>query len=245
MYDSLGDRMKHNYEGVTNFRLPRRTYTILRLDGKAFHTYTRKCERPYDQALADAMDYALIALCKQIQGVKVGYTQSDEISLLLTDFDKLETDAWFDAQVQKMVSIAASIATANFNAARDSQHTAGEIKGEVHPYPALFDARVFTIPTATEVANYFIWRQKDAERNSIQSLAQAHFSQKQLNGKSIANIHDMLHDLDINWNDVPVRFKRGRGARRAQESRNWELFDPTIWTQDNELQLIIPPLPAF
>ena len=116
MKDSLGDRIKGHYENRFRHHLPRRSYTILRVDGKAFHTYTRGCERPFDFALMEDMDFTAKAMCEQIQGCKLAYVQSDEISLVLTDFDTLQTDAWFDGNIQKMVSISAAIATAEFNA---------------------------------------------------------------------------------------------------------------------------------
>jgi tRNA(His) 5'-end guanylyltransferase len=203
--DSLGDRMKRQYEDRTRYMLPRRTFTILRCDGKAFHTFTRHCEKPYDARFAEAMDAAMLELCREAQGAKFGYVQSDEISVVLTDFALPTTDAWFDGNVQKIVSVAASIVTAAFN-------------GQYFPvesptYPARFDCRVFTIPDPVEVSNYFIWRQQDAVRNSIQGLAQAHFSPKQLHGVNTSGMQEMLfQEKGINWNDSPVEQKRGRAA---------------------------------
>ena len=118
MKDQLGDRMKAFYEDRTRIKLPRRTYTIIRIDGKAFHTYTKGLKRPFDTGLIDDMNWTTEYLCKNIQGVKFGYVQSDEISLVLTDFDTLQTDLWFDGNLQKMASIAASMATARFNQLR-------------------------------------------------------------------------------------------------------------------------------
>ena len=116
MSDSLGDRMKQQYEDRTRAMLPRRTYTVLRADGKAFHTFTRKCQKPYDVRLVEAIDAAALALCRGAQGACFGYVQSDEISVLLQDFGDIKTDAWFDGNLQKIVSVAASIVTAAFNA---------------------------------------------------------------------------------------------------------------------------------
>jgi tRNA(His) guanylyltransferase len=141
-------------------------------------------------------------LCQQIQGARIGYTQSDEISLLLTDFATRQTEAWFDGNVQKIVSIAASLATAKFNECRPAVGVSGRL--------AFFDARVFTIPQDLEVINYFLWRQRDAVRNSISMLAQAHFSAKQLHGKSTGVMQEMLWaEHGVNWNDEAPRFKRG------------------------------------
>lgn len=197
--DPMGDRMKGDYERRAQTHLPRRTHTIIRIDGKAFHTYTRGLDKPYDKQLMDDMAETAMVLCHQIQGARVGFVQSDEISILLTDFANRQTQAWFDGNVQKIVSIAASIATAAFNRLRP--------EGKA---PAYFDARVFTIPEEIEVVNYFLWRQRDATRNSISMLAQAHFSAKRLHGLSTGQMQELLwSEKGINWNDEDPRFKRG------------------------------------
>lgn len=206
--DSLGDRIKNQYEDRTRYSLPRRTYTIIRLDGKAFHTFTRGMERPYDPSMIRWMDSAASELCAQIQGVKFAYTQSDEISLLLTDFEGPTTEAWFDGNIQKITSIAASIATAEFNRARLIDFME-KFKDTCTGRFALFDARVFTIPDPIEVANYFIWRQRDAVRNSISMLAQSLYSAKELHGKNASQQQEMTFQKGHNWNDVSVRNKRG------------------------------------
>jgi tRNA(His) guanylyltransferase len=217
-YDKIGTRMKSYYEGVFSHVLPRRTNVIIRLDGRSFHTYTRGLKKPYDQGLNDDMDATTQYLCKNVQGCKCGYVQSDEISLLLTDYDKLETDAWFGNKIQKMVSVAASMSTSKFNQLRLTRSFKEKTEME---FPidldwienfklAEFDARVFVIPSEEEVVNYFLWREQDAIRNSISMLAQAYFSQKELYGKKTNDMQDMLMiEKKINWNDEPVRFKRG------------------------------------
>lgn len=212
MKDSLGDRMKGYYEGRTKQFLQRRTYTIIRIDGKAFHTYTRGLEKPFDSDLMDAMDETMKFLCENIQGAKIGYVQSDEISILLTDFDKLTTDAWFDNNVQKVVSVSSSMATAIFNRIRDDQ---GFDK------MALFDSRVFQVPTNIEVMNYFLWRQQDCVRNSISSVAQANFSHKELNRLSTNQMQDkLMTELGINWNNFLIREKRGAMCFKY-EDKGW------------------------
>lgn len=195
--DPLGDRMKAQYENRTRYYLPRRTYTVIRLDGKAFHSYTRGLERPFDEQFMTDMLWTTRFLCSEVAGCRLGYTQSDEISLVLTDFTSPKTEAWFDGNVQKMASISASLATAKFNELRP-----GKL--------ACFDSRVFTIPDPVEVNNYLVWRQKDATRNSISMAAQAKFSHKELHGKSSNEMQEMLFQKHgINWNDYPVGFKRG------------------------------------
>jgi len=167
---------------------------IIRLDGRSFHTVTRKCEKPFDISLTKSMVETAFFLCQEIQGAKCAYLQSDEISILLTDFDTLTTQAWFDYGVQKMVSVSAGMASAKFS----------ELWGSI----AIFDSRVFNLPKE-EVANYFIWRQKDWIRNSVQMLAQSHFSHKQLLNKGQVDMHEMLHGIGVNWADLHDRWKNG------------------------------------
>jgi len=209
MKDSLGDRMKNNYEGRYRIQLPRRTFSVIRIDGKAFHSYTKKIgtAKPYDFDLMDRMNMTTKFLCENIQGAALGYVQSDEISIVLTDFSKPETDAWFDGNVQKIVSISASMATGFFNSYKNP-------KPEVI---ANFDARVFVIPDPVEVVNYMIWRYQDWTRNSIQMLARAHFSHKELQSKHISDIHDMLHERDINWAKEDEGAKNGRWCVRKDD----------------------------
>lgn len=226
MVDALGKRMKENYEMRTRTYLPRRTYTIIRLDGKAFHTFTKGMERPFDLEFMKAMDETGKFLCENIQGAQFAYTQSDEISILLTDFAKETTDAWFDGQVQKMISVSAALATAKFNnemlklqaTKRYPQNMEGNLNQEDLDNQALafFDSRVFTIPDPIEVENYFIWRQKDAIRNSLQMHAQSLYSHKELNGKSQTEQHEMIHKAGENWDGLPDGFKRGRTYKKVR-----------------------------
>lgn len=192
--DSLGNRIKTFYENRTRFYLTRRTPVILRLDGKAFHTLTKSAIKPFDASIEFAMLTAMDAVCKEISGAKIGYVQSDEISILLTDFDKLETEAYFDYNIQKIASVAASIAAVNFT--------------NSYKRNGFFDCRCFNIPKE-EVVNYFLWRQKDWIRNSVSMLAQSVFSHKQLHGKSQSNMHEMLHERGINWASLPSYRKNG------------------------------------
>jgi len=219
MKDELGDRMKKNYENRTRILLPRRTYTMIRIDGKAFHTYTRGCERPFDAGLIEDMNATAEYLCKNIQGAKIGFVQSDEISILMTDFETHQTDAWFDGNIQKIVSVAASMATSKFNNYRAMRIMrnmkpdaigAKLFEGVMNMKLADFDARTFTIPSKTEVMNYFIWRQQDTVRNSISSVAQTLYSSKELHGKNMSQQQDMIHEKGQNWNDYDSTLKRGR-----------------------------------
>lgn len=200
--DSLGDRLKV-YEAVPSLRLMRRVPVVLRVDGKAFHTFSSSLQKPMDQRMVSCMTAAARYLCKEIQGAKIAYVQSDEISVLITDYEKLTTEGWFDYQVQKMVSVGASMATVAFNKAMH------EHLPEFSDKMPVFDARVYNL-SKEEVCNYFIWRQQDATRNSISSLAQSQFSHNQLHGKNCAEMQEMLFaNRSINWNDCPVAQKRG------------------------------------
>lgn len=203
---ALGDRMKA-HEAVTKTILPRRTYTLIRTDGRAFHSYLRGAERPYDQQFMADMDAVAVALCQEISGTVLAYVQSDEISVLAVDFATPSTEPWFAGEVQKIVSIAAATATAHLNARRP-----GKL--------ATFDARVFTIPDPVEVGNYLIWRQRDAVRNSIAMAAQAQFSHKRLHGVNTNGMQELLwQEKGINWNDYPAGCKRGRVVVKCSGER--------------------------
>ena len=234
--DDLGTRMKTFYEGIPKTRLMRRCPVAIRIDGKAFHTFTRGFNNPFDEVLIEAMQETMRYLCENIQGCVLGYTQSDEITLILVDYKKLNSSAWFDYEVQKMCSIAASMATMAFNnffkegitkensAFTDEWSDNGDFNPKYKDEElnklwithkrasekgAMFDARCFNIPKE-EVTNLIYWRQLDASRNSIQMVGQANFSHKELQNKSCNQIQDMLMEQKgINWNNLPIYQKRG------------------------------------
>ena len=220
----------------------RRTPVIIRIDGKAFHTFTRGFQKPFDKVLIQTMQETTKYLCENVQGCVLGYTQSDEISLVLVDYQRFETSAWFDYEVQKMCSIAASMTTMAFNklfeknvenfiqdCATDyeTQGLCGEGTVEYDlcktyenalEKGAMFDARVFNIPKE-EVTNCVYWRQLDASRNSIQMVGQANFSHKELYCKTCNDIQDMLMlQKNINWNDFPTHQKRGTCVIKSDET---------------------------
>ena len=221
----LAKRMKEYYEQVPKTRLMRRCPVIIRCDGRSFHTFTRGFQKPFDEVLIKTMQETTKYLCENIQGCVLGYTQSDEISLLLVDYQRFETSAWFDYEVQKMCSVAASMATMAFNkffyenVFQYNVMASVDTSNKEYPYKevyvkavkkgAMFDARVFNIPKE-EVTNCIYWRQLDASRNSIQMVGQANFSHKELQNKSCNDIQDMLVlQKNINWNDFPTYQKRG------------------------------------
>ena len=233
---TLGDRMKNNYENISRYYLTRRMPVIIRIDGESFHTFTRGFKKPFDDVLVKTMQDTMKYLCENIQGCVLGYTQSDEISLVLTDYAELTTDAWFGNNLQKMCSVSASMATLVFNKAFNDNivryidnHLDADcdVTNDLAEYTkilinarnkgAMFDSRVFTIPKE-EVCNYILWRQQDATRNSIQSVGQANFSQKELHGKSCNDIQDMLMtQKGINWNDYATTLKRGSCCIKADD----------------------------
>ncbi|MCV0439861.1 MAG: tRNA(His) guanylyltransferase Thg1 family protein [Hydrogenophaga sp.] len=237
---SLGDRMK-GYEHAARAVLTRRTPVILRVDGRAFHTFTRGFNEPFDAILHNAMVATANALVKEIQGAKVAYGQSDEISVLITDYDTLTTDAWFGYGIQKMVSIAASVATIVFN---DAIGEYGQPHGSVRRKAAAqFDARVFNLPKE-DVVNYFVWRQQDATRNSIQMVARCYFSHGQCHKKNTDELQEMLmSECRVNWNDTPTHFKRGFCVV-GPDTPDREI---PIFTQDREYleRFVHPDLPIL
>jgi tRNA(His) 5'-end guanylyltransferase len=197
---ALGDRMKR-HEAASRAVLPRRTYTVIRCDGRSFHSYLRGSERPFDYPFMEDMNYVAERLCTEISGAVFAYVQSDEISVLVSDFGAVGTEPWFGGEVQKIVSISAAVATAALNVRRY------ESTGRT----ALFDARVFTIADPFEVANCFIWRQRDAVRNSISMAAQALFPHRELHGVNTGQMQELMWSRHgINWDAYPDEAKRGR-----------------------------------
>lgn len=244
----LDKRMKESYENVANTKLLKRTPVAIRIDGKSFHTFTKGFRRPFDAVFMGAMQQTMKYLCENIRGCVLGYTQSDEITLILVDYQEFDTSAWFDYRVQKMCSIAASMATMAFNKTFDflSREESEDIEIQARRNPsfddrnyltgisiahkqaikngAMFDARCFNIPKE-EVTNLIYSRQLDASRNSIQMVGQCYFSSKQLHKKSCSNIQDMLMEQHgINWNNFPTACKRGTCCIKKQTEdgeSNW------------------------
>jgi tRNA(His) 5'-end guanylyltransferase len=199
--DSLGDRMK-SYEDSYRISVPGRMPVILRIDGKAFHTYTKGLTRPVDHNLHGAMNETAQYLCRNIQGCQVAYVQSDEISLLLNNYKEIDTQPWFENNLQKMVSVSSGMASAVFTS------LSGKIFGGTQKL-AIFDSRAFILPKE-DVNNYFLWRQQDATRNSVQMLARTLYSHKELNNKNNSQLQELCFQKGFNWNDCPTSQKRGR-----------------------------------
>lgn len=232
--DGLGDRMK-SYETVTKQFLMKRTPVIIRIDGKAFHTFTKRFERPFSDTMHQLMIYTTNQLVRNIQNAVLGYTQSDEISILLTDWNTLTTDQWFSGNIQKIVSVSASMATGYFNAAyHEYCDSKSDKQVDFQNETAFFDARVFNLPFA-EVTNYFLWRQQDASRNSVQMLARAYFSHKELHGKNNSQIQDMLMlQKFVNWNDIATWKRRGSCVYRNEDGEIVTDYNIPLFTADRE-----------
>lgn len=197
-------RMKNNYEHPYNYVLPHRLPVIIRLDGKAFHTWCKGLDKPFDQSLIECLNTSTLNLCEQLDTVQLAYLQSDEISLLLHPYKKLNSEPVYGNKIQKLASITASIFTAHFNYLWNIQT---EYKS-VHKL-AYFDSRCFVLPEA-EVVNYFIARQQDWTRNSIQLLARSLYSHKELENKNCNELQELCFKKGKNWNDLPSYLKRGR-----------------------------------
>ena len=261
--DELGKRMKKFYESVSKTRLMRRTPVAIRIDGKAFHTFTKGMKKPFDDILIKTMQQTMKYLCKNIQGCVLGYAQSDEITLILVDYQNINSGAWFDYKIQKLCSVAASMATMAFNrffatnvdefyySIWDESLEDGEASNEQIEYSkvlfkavdrAMFDARCFNIPKE-EVANLIYWRQLDATRNSIQMVGQAYFSEKELHGKSCSKIQEMLMEkYNIDWNNLPTHKKFGSCCIKKQvQDERFDIKDgayPVLkWVIDEDISI--------
>ena len=242
VHDELGKRMKTYYEQIPQSKLMRRCPVCIRIDGKAFHSYTRGFQKPFDSNLVKTMQDTMKYLCENIQGCVCAYQQSDEITLILVDYKKLDSSAWFDYEVQKICSIAASMATMAFNkyfsdnvenlCFNTKEFMSNEEFDKMFDIyeskvgKAMFDARCFNIPKE-EVTNLIYWRQLDATRNSIQMVGRSKFSHKQLDNKSCSDIQNMLmNEYQINWNDIPTYLKRGSCCIKdtTEDGRgNWKI----------------------
>lgn len=240
--DNLGNRMKE-YEARNQYFLQKRTPVAIRCDGRSFHTFVKGFQKPFDEILMRSMQETAKYMCENMGNAKFAYCESDEITIILVDYDTLETDCWFNYRTDKLCSIAASMATLAFNKCfakniqdiiyrTDDMDEYIDYYGDGQLIPtekhyanilskaaekgAMFDARCFNIPKE-EVANLIYWRQLDATRNSIQMVGQANFSHKELQGKSCNEIQDMLHEQKgINWNDFPTECKRGSACIKTE-----------------------------
>ena len=209
--DPLGDRMKL-YESMTcNSKFMPRLPIVVRLDGKAFTTFTQGMDKPFDHYLATCMNWVTKYLCEYTNS-KIGYTQSDEITLILYSQD-FKTKVFFDGKIQKIISVLASVCSVKFN-----EFVQQLIPEHKHKMP-VFDCRAFTVPNKVEACNVLLWREQDATRNSIQNLARSVFSDKQCFKKNTKILQEMLFQKsNVNWNSYPARFKRGQYVQRVTKN---------------------------
>ena len=233
------------YESVQKTHLMKRTPVIIRLDGKAFHTFTRGLNKPYDKIMVNTMIDTTYELCKNIQGCVFGYTQSDEITLILCDYQTLETEAWFDYRVEKLCSAIASKTARWFsylymNIVADMTESQDEFKKYAKKFNcADFDVRVFNVPL-DDVTNNVVWRQKDAEKNSVQSLAQSLYSQKELSGIKCKSLQDkMFTEKGINWSELQTYKKRGSACMRVDKKWTLDLDMPIVSQNRDYVETLI------
>lgn len=243
---ALGDRMKA-YERTTQTVFPRRLPVVIRVDGRAFHSYLRGADKPFDMSFVKDMGHVATALCQEIAGAVFAYHQSDEISVLVCDYQGLNVEPWFGGKLQKLVSISASAATSALGARRSGR--------------PLFDSRAFVLPGEVEVANYFVWRQRDALRNSVSMAAQARIPHQRLHGVSSDEMQELLFtEHGINWNDYPASCRRGQvavdvtepnhtdiGAMTTMTRSRWVVQAAQLFTAEpgGFLAQTIPALPSF
>lgn len=240
---NVGDRIKDHYEDRTRMKLMRRMITIIRLDGKGFSKFTSGMNKPFDDGFSDDMDETAKYLCEQIQGAKIGYTQSDEITIVLTDYDNRDTSAWFDNNIQKMVSVSASIATAKFNQLRTlrlANNSYIDSDNVIDNELAMFDSRVFQVPTVDEMVNVMIFRQQDCTRNSISMAADAVVG-GDMTGVKSGDKQEMMFQKGVNWNDYKTKYKRGSVVKKIEADLNgvirsrWVIDSETpIFTENKE-----------
>ena len=251
----LAKRMK-DYEMRDRYFLQKRIPVAIRVDMRAGHTFTRGFKRPFDDIFMKSMQETAKYMCENMGNAKFAYVQSDEITIILVDYDTLETDCWFNYRTDKLCSISASMATMAFNkffennvddyrfrkwdgVSKYEEGTEEYIKTLLKAVEksAMFDARCFNIPKE-EVTNLIYWRQLDATRNSIQMVGQANFSHKELQNKTCNMIQDMLHEQKgINWNDYPTVCKRG-SACIYTEYTNMNGSHNSGWIIDKEMPIL-------
>jgi tRNA(His) guanylyltransferase len=255
MKDSLGDRMKE-YEANASLSLCKYWPIIARIDGRAFHSFTKGLKRPYDKGLSDLMVATTKYLVEESNAV-LGYTQSDEISLMFYTDNPDVTQLFFDAKHSKMVSILASMTTAFFNMQLYNYLPDKALGFSLVPKRwATFDTRVFNVPNKEEAINYFLWRELDATKNSISMAAQSMYSHYELQGKNSSDKQEMMWQKGVNWNDYPDFFKKGTYLKRVKVRKPFSVlelanlpekhsarYNPNLEYDRSEVQeLIIPPL---
>lgn len=194
--------------------LPDNSYAVIRVDGKGFSRYTRGLDRPFDAKFTADMQATALFLCENVEGAQAAYTQSDEISVIISDLTGSRTQRWFGGQIQKIVSTTAALATAKFN----------RLRPEVDEL-AVFDGRTHHLDGQDGVLEYLRWRQADAVRNSVGMLASHHFSHKKLTGVSVPQRKEMLAERGALWDDLSTEVRQGSYISREQRARTVSFLD--------------------
>lgn len=249
--DSLGTRMK-GYETCFRPSLPRRSCVIVRVDGRAFHSYTKGFNRPFDDRIIDAMLYAACEVAKDMQGFKLAYHQSDEVSFLMHDYETINTEAWFANDLTKIVSLTASRMAVKFNRKMQELLTTSMLEAlpsgktdavaKLLARDAEFDSRAFLVPQA-DVTNYFLWRAKDWQRNSLSMYARQYYSAKALHGKARSDQHELLFQKGKNWTlDLPPRLRNGTFILNATKSQSQS---PKTKLKSDPKFTFLHPLPQY
>jgi tRNA(His) guanylyltransferase len=209
------DKMKSYEDSYTAF-IPNNSFVVIRLDGRSFSTYTQDCVKPYDPNISNCMDKVTLALCQEIEGVILGYTQSDEISILFTNTPG--NPLWMKGSINKILSITASIASTVFTTNNSNK-------------AAQFDSRVFIVPTKEEACNYFIYRQLDAHRNCINSLARQYYNQPQLQGVKVSKLLELIAAKGVPYQSIDRGFLLGKTATKSESSQFSEYLNDHIVKQ--------------
>lgn len=270
---TLAELMKaheHSYRRV----LDPRSYVLLRLDGRSFHAYTKKLAKPFDLSLMAAMDQTMVELCQSIQGVRFGYVESDEISLLIaprsvtppSDSNPSEismSELWMGGVEAKIISLSAAIATAKFNAVRIEQAKNEALNSnpsgpefsmkDFHRGPALFDSRVWAFEGTENgrdlVRKYFLWRRRDSIKNSVTMAALSKFSSRQIHGLKTKNKIELLKETDAAWDNLPAGFRFGRFSRKVKTEEPVSYIDKRTGNAEttiaNRAKWVIEPLTDF
>jgi tRNA(His) 5'-end guanylyltransferase len=223
--DEFGDRMKQYEMAEAGRCLIPLLPIMVRLDGRAFHTLTSRLQRPYDERFSKIMVEVTKFLVEE-SNAKLGYTQSDEISLVLHS-DDYQSQVFFDGRIQKLVSVLASLCTAKFVSLMG---TIEEFAGK----SASFDCRVWNVPNKVEAANTILWRELDATKNSISMATRTYYSHKEVDGKNGSQMQEMLFQKGINWNNYPDFFKRGTYVQRRVVSRKFTADEIAVLPEKHE-----------
>ena len=219
---SLEGRMKAR-EAAVGCALPPKMPAVLRVDGRAFHTLTRGFDRPFDATIEDCIERVALALCAEIGTATLAYCQSDEVSVLLVDYPNPATEQWFGGRRSKMESVAASVATAAFSEGLYAAlgTCADAVRADLlrsRLFRAHFDARAFPVPVH-DAPNYFLWRQRDAVRNSVMAAGRAVLPHRRMHGMRRDGVLAALREAGSPWEDLPTRQRRGLAVVRRPTTR--------------------------